>query len=94
MSLTQICTACRLITSSRQTLIMAKKNQNSILSLILLYGRDILILPCGPTCILLKFVVHAANNLFMDKFNNGDRLLSMVLLFYNVNPFSTGIDKI
>ena len=31
-------------------------------------------------CILLKFVLHAANNQFMDNFDNGGGLLSGVLL--------------
>ena len=34
------------------------------------------------SCILLKFVLHIANDQFSDKLNNGGGLLSSVLLLY------------
>ena len=45
---------------------------------ILLCGRN----NCkNVSCILLKFVLHAAINQFSDNFNNGGGLLSSALLF-------------
>ena len=39
------------------------------------------------SCIMFKFVLHAANNQFSDNFNNGGGLLSSVLLFQMVFTF-------
>ena len=66
------------------------KNENSSEWPIYCYFSHLMsiILPCGRdltskffSCILLKFVLHAANNQFSDNFNNGGKLLSSVLLF-------------
>ena len=38
------------------------------------------------SCVLLKFVLHVANNMFSDKFNNGGRLMSTVLLYFYPLP--------
>ena len=39
------------------------------------------------SCILLKFVLYAANNQFSDKFNNGAGLLASVVLFQMILTF-------
>ena len=43
-------------------------------------------------CILLKFVLHAANNQFSDNFNNGGGLLSNVLLFQMISTFKRSLE--
>ena len=65
-------------------------------SKLLIYGDFILhfmliILPYGRNnfksfyCILLKFILHGANNQLSDKFNNGGWQLSNVLLFQTIS---------
>ena len=54
-----------------------------------------IILPCGrdsTSCILLKFVLHAANNQFSDNLNNGGGLLSSVLLFEMILTFKRWLE--
>ena len=57
-----------------------------------------IIFPCGGnnfksfSRILLKFVLHAANNQFLDNFNNGSGLLSGVLLFKIIFTFKRWLE--
>ena len=71
-----------LITNSQTISIIAKQFRNG--RFIVIYFTT-LMLPCDNfkrfPCILLKSVMHATNNQFLDKFNDEGRLFSRVFLF-------------